>query len=89
MRRTLSRSDSVSFSLIVLTLNISPRHEKISPRRFANNKGADQPAYPRRLISAFKFLIRFLESIVCKLATVKGALAIRRIFSPVDMITKP
>ena len=36
-------------------------------RRFANNTEADQPAHPCRLISAF--VIRFLESIICKLAT--------------------
>ena len=33
----------------------------------ANNTGADQPAHPRSLISAF--VIRFLESIICYLAT--------------------
>ena len=32
---------------------------------FANNKGARQPAHPRRLISAF--VICFLESIISKL----------------------
>ena len=32
---------------------------------FATNKGADQPAHTRRLISAF--VIRFLESIISKL----------------------
>ena len=36
-------------------------------RGFANNTGADQPAHPRSLISAF--VIRFLESTVCKLPT--------------------
>ena len=36
-------------------------------RGVANNTGADQPAHPRSLISAF--VIRFLESIICKLAT--------------------
>ena len=36
-------------------------------RWFAKRKGADQPAHPRSLISAF--VIRFLESIICKLAT--------------------
>ena len=40
--------------------------EILSPG-FANNKGADQPAHPRRLISAF--VIRFLGSIISKLAT--------------------
>ena len=34
---------------------------------FANNKDADQPAHPHSLISAF--VIRFLESIISKLAT--------------------
>ena len=34
---------------------------------FANNTGADQPVHPRSLISAF--FIRFLESIISKLAT--------------------
>ena len=36
---------------------------------FANNKGADQAAHPRSLISAF--VIRLLESIISKLATSK------------------
>ena len=34
---------------------------------FANNKGADQPAHPRSLISTF--IIPVLESIISKLAT--------------------
>ena len=33
----------------------------------ANNTGAEQPAHPHSLISAF--VIRFLESIICKLVT--------------------
>ena len=37
------------------------------PAGFANNKSPDQPAHPRSLISAF--VIRFLESIISKLAT--------------------
>ena len=40
---------------------------------FANNTGADQPAHPRSLISAFVF--RLLESTICKLAT--GEISIR------------
>ena len=36
-------------------------------RGFANNRGADQPALPRSLISAF--VIRCLERIISKLAT--------------------
>ena len=34
---------------------------------FAKNKGADQPAHPRRLISTF--VICFFESIICTLNT--------------------
>ena len=44
-----------------------PRREKICLRGLANNTGADQPAHPRSLISAF--VIRFLKRIICKLAT--------------------
>ena len=40
---------------------------RITSRGFANNTCADQPAHPRSLISTF--VIRFLESIICKLAT--------------------
>ena len=41
--------------------------EKTCLPRFANNKGTDQPAHPRSLISAF--VIRFLESTIYNLAT--------------------
>ena len=44
-----------------------PRHEKTCLRWFANSKGADQPAHTRSLTSAF--VIRFLESIISRLAT--------------------
>ena len=46
---------------------IGPRREKTCLRGFANNTGADQPAHPRSLISAF--VIRFLDCFICKLAT--------------------
>ena len=46
---------------------IGPRREKTCLRGFANNTGADQPAHPRRLISAS--VILFLESIICKPAS--------------------
>ena len=49
------------------TLLFGPRREKTCLRVFVNNTGADQPAHPRRLISAL--VTRFLESIICKLAT--------------------
>ena len=44
-----------------------PLREKTCHRGFGNNTGADQPAHPHSLISVF--VIRFLESIICKLAT--------------------
>ena len=44
-----------------------PRREKTCLRGFANNTGAEQPAHTRGPISAF--VIRFLKSIICKLAT--------------------
>ena len=39
-----------------------PGHEKMCLMSYANNKGADQPAHPRSLISTFVF--RCLDSIV-------------------------
>ena len=39
-----------------------PRHEKTLFLQYANNKGADQPAHPRSLVSAF--VVRCLESII-------------------------
>ena len=49
-----------------------PHPEKTCLLGFANNTGADQPAHLRSLISAF--VIRFLESFICKLA--KGEISI-------------
>ena len=43
------------------------QREKACVWGFANNKGAEQPAHPRSLISAF--VIHLLESIISKLAT--------------------
>ena len=55
------------FQVTRLCLIFGPRREKTCLRGFANNTGVDQPAHPRSLISAF--VIRFLESFICKLAT--------------------
>ena len=52
-----------------LTLIFGPRREKSCLRGFANNTGADQPAHPRSLISAF--VIRVLESTISKLTASK------------------
>ena len=49
------------------TVITGPRRKKTCLRGFANNTGADQPAHPRSLISAF--VIHVLESIICKLDT--------------------
>ena len=46
-----------------------PRREKTCLRGFANNKGANQPAHPRSLISAF--VISLLKSITFRLALAK------------------
>ena len=44
-------------------LIVGPRREKTCLRWFVNNTGADQPAHPRSLISAF--VVRFLERSIC------------------------
>ena len=57
----------IQISKLYRTISFGPRREKTCLRRFANNKGADQPAHPRSLISAFA--IRFFESTIWKLTT--------------------
>ena len=49
-----------------------PRHEKTFLQGVTNDKGADQPAHPGSLISAF--VIRLFESIIVKLAASKLSL---------------
>ena len=39
-----------------------PGHAKMCLMLYANNKGADQPAHPRSLISAF--VVRSLDNII-------------------------
>ena len=41
---------------------IEPGHEKMCLKSYAKNKGVDQPAHPRSLISAF--VVRGLDSII-------------------------
>ena len=41
---------------------IEPGHEKMCLMSYANNKGADQPAHPMSLISAF--IVRCLVSMI-------------------------
>ena len=63
----LMGNTSMDLILLMLVVLIGPRREKTCLRRFANNKGADQPAHPRSLISAF--VIHCLESTISKLTT--------------------
>ena len=46
-----------------------PGHAKMCVMPYANNKGADQTAHPRSLISTF--LVRCLDSMICILAISK------------------
>ena len=46
-----------------------PSHAKTCLMPYANNKGADQPAHPRSLISTF--VVRGLDSMICILAISK------------------
>ena len=57
----------VRFYLLHRFHDNDPRREKTYLRGVANSTGADQPAHPRSQISAF--VIRCLESTICKLAT--------------------
>ena len=46
-----------------------PGHAKMCLMPYENNKGADQPAHPRSLISTF--IVRCLDSMICILAISK------------------
>ena len=48
---------------------IGPGHEKTCLTSYANNKGADQPAHPRSLISAF--VVRCLDSVMSLVSVTK------------------
>ena len=52
----------VNFQLIHVELIYEPGHEKMCLMSYANNKGADQTAHPRSLISAF--VVRCLDSVI-------------------------
>ena len=51
----------------ICTIIIGPQRENSCLPVFASNTGADQPAHPRSLLSAF--VIRFLENTIFNLAT--------------------
>ena len=48
--------------MVIITNTDEPGHEKMCLMSYANNKGADQPAHPRSLISTF--VVRCLDSII-------------------------
>ena len=50
-------------------LSFGPGHAKKCLKPYANNKGADQAAHPRSLISTF--VVRCLDSMICILAISK------------------
>ena len=51
------------------SLPFGPGHAKTCLMSYANNKGADQPAHPRSLISTF--VVRCIDSMICKLTISK------------------
>ena len=59
--RMFSSFSSVS-SVFVKRHQTGPGHAKVCLMPYANNKGADQPAHPRSLISTF--VVRCLNSIM-------------------------
>ena len=60
----------IKFKLSEILLNITgPGHAKTCLMPYANNKGADQPAHPRSLISTF--VLCCLDSMICVLAISK------------------
>ena len=54
---------------VFLTSKIGPGHAKTCLMPYANNKGADQPAYPRSLVSTI--VVRSLDSMIRILAIFK------------------
>ena len=52
-----------------LSKSVEPGHQKTCLMSYANNKGADQPAHPRSLISAF--IVRCLDSVMSLVSVTK------------------
>ena len=67
IHQTVSIINVMVIEFVSVAIYIGPRRNKTCLRGFANNKGADQSAHPRRLISAF--VIHLLECIISKLAS--------------------
>ena len=62
----------ILFFLVLNAVLFGPCRDKTCLRGLPNNKGADQPAHPRRLFSAF--VIRLLESFISKLASSESSM---------------
>ena len=56
-------------NILILLITVVPGHAKMCLMTYANNKGADQPAHPRSLISTF--IVRCFDSMTCILALSK------------------
>ena len=65
----LDRPRDVALNLQLPLVPYEPRHEKTRFMPYANNKGADQPAHLRSLISTF--VVHCLDSIIPILAIAK------------------
>ena len=63
-RIVVTNNDDSDQPLYLYIFTYGQRREKTCLCGLANNKGADQPAHPDSLISAY--VIRFLESIIYK-----------------------
>ena len=59
-RKTTVFESQPKHMFLLSSLAFEPGHEKTCFMPYANNKGADQPAHPRSLISAF--VVRCLDS---------------------------
>ena len=67
MRAVTSRNVIIAASVYFSDpLKFGPGHAKTCLMPYANNKGTDQPAHPRSLISTF--VVRCLDSMICILA---------------------
>ena len=64
-----AQKNRLTETVLLSTHNIWASTQENLSSGFATNKGADQPAHPCRLISVF--VIRFLKSIISKLASRK------------------
>ena len=67
--RVEQKQNAVEKNLYIHMYIHEPGHEKTCLMSYANNKGADQPAHPRSLISAF--VVRCLDSVMFLVSVTK------------------